>query len=90
MQILIQPQEDYTVKPEEIKAHLDEIRNKIAAQVAEAGDLTQEEYDDVVKAVVGEYEAAKKITLDEAHEIEANLQGGFEAIKATIHQHTAK
>ena len=74
--------------PEEIQARLDEIKAKINAQLSEAKDLTQEEYDDLVKAVVAEYESAKKITLSEAQEIEANLRSGFETLKAAIHERT--
>jgi len=77
------------MKPEEIQTRLDEIKTKIATQMAAASELTEEEYDDVAKAVVAEYESAKKITLSEAREIEANLRGGFEALRATIHEQTA-
>ena len=77
------------MKPEELQTRLDEIKSKIAAELTKAQDLTQEEYDDAVKAVMAEYEADKKITLSEAQEIEANLRGGFEALRATIHEHTA-
>ena len=77
------------MKPEELQTRLDEIKSKIATQLTKAEALTQEEYDDVAKAVVAEYESAKKITLSEAQEIEASLRGGFESLRATIHEQTA-
>ncbi|MEI6499959.1 MAG: hypothetical protein WCP21_02910, partial [Armatimonadota bacterium] len=52
-------------------------------------DCTQAKYTEVVKAVLAEYETAKKITADEAKELEAKLQGGYEAIRKTVHEHTA-
>ena len=73
----------------DIKAHLNEIKDKIVAKLEGAGDFTKEKYEQVVKAVVGEYEAAKKITVDEAEEIKARLHSGYESIKATICEHAA-
>jgi predicted transcriptional regulator len=73
----------------EIEAHLDEIQDKITKQLAEMSDLTQKTYDEAVKAVVAEYSLTQKISADEAREMEANLRGGYEALRQTIHEHTA-
>lgn len=74
---------------DEIKSHLDEIKDCIVTRLEDAGEFSKKKYEQIVKAVIGEYEAAKKITEDEAQEIEARLHEGYEAIKATIHEHTA-
>jgi hypothetical protein len=71
-----------------IKADLDEIKDKIAARLTDAGDLTKEKYDGIVRAIVSESEAAKKITTDQAKEIEAGLDDGYETVRETIHEHT--
>jgi hypothetical protein len=73
----------------EIEAHLDEIKDKITKQLAEMSDLTQKTYAEAVKAVLAEYSLAKKISAEEAREMEANLRGGYEALRQSIHEHTA-
>ena len=72
---------------DEIKAHLEEIKDAIVKRLQDAGEFTQAKYEEIVKAIVGEYEAAKKITVDEAKEIETRLREGYEAIKETACQH---
>jgi gas vesicle protein len=72
---------------DEIKTHLDEIRDCIVTRLEEAGEFTKKKYEQIVKAVISEYEAAKKITADEAQEIETRLREGYEAIKGTVHDH---
>ena len=72
---------------EDIKAHLEEIKNALVKRLEAAGEFTKAKYEDIVKALVGEYEAAKKITADEAKEIETRLREGYEAIKETARQH---
>lgn len=66
-----------------------EIKDCIVERLQKLEDLTQEKYDEVVKAVLAEHSAGKKITDDEAKELEATLREDFEAIKKTIHKHTA-
>ncbi|MBU0610254.1 MAG: hypothetical protein KKI08_20385 [Armatimonadetes bacterium] len=76
-------------KRDDIKADLEEIKTKIVARLAGAGDLTQDKYEAVVEAVIGESATTKQITADEASELKAELQGGYEAIRQTVHEHTA-
>ena len=66
-----------------------EIKDKIAERCEKLGDFTQEKYEEVVKTVIAEYEAAKKVTADEAKELEASLRDGYETVRKTIHKHTA-
>ena len=70
-----------------IKANLEEIKDKIAAEFGKAGEFTKKKYQEVLKAVIAEYEAAEKITVAEAREIEARLRGGYEALKGRAHEH---
>jgi len=84
--ILLAPKSGKATR-DEIKAHLEEIRDKIAQQLAKTGKLTKAKYQEVVRAVIAEYEAARKITVEEAKEIEARLHDGYEAVKATVHRH---
>ena len=67
-----------------IKAHLDEIRDRIAQELGKTQKLTKRKYEGIVRAVIAEYEAAKKISLEEAQEIEARLHDGYETVKATV------
>ena len=73
----------------DIKEALMEIKDQIVERLEKLEDVTQEKYDEVVKAVLAEYSAAKKITDDEAKELETKLRDGYEAILQTIHEHTA-
>ena len=66
-----------------------EIKDTIAERCGKLGDFTQEKYDEVVQAVIAEYEAAKKITTEEAKKLEADLRDGYETIRKTVHEHTA-
>lgn len=72
---------------DEIRAHLEEIKDSIVKRLQDAGEFTQEKYEEIVNAVVGEYETARKITADEAKEIETRLREGYAGIKETICQH---
>jgi gas vesicle protein len=72
---------------EEIKSHLEEIKDAVVKRLQAAGEFTKASYEEAVHAVVGEYETAKKITEDEAQEIETRLREGYEAIKETACQH---
>ena len=74
---------------DKIKEELMEIKDKIVKQLETMEDFTQEKYEEVVKAVIAEYKAAKKVTADEAKELEADLRDGYETIRQTIHEHTA-
>lgn len=73
---------------DEISSHLSEIKNGIVNRLADAGEFTRARYEEIVTAVVSEYEMLKTITTDEAKEIEANLHEGYEAVKATISEQT--
>ena len=84
--ILLAPKSGQETR-DEIKAHLEEIRDKIAQQLEKTEKLTKKKYAQVVRAVIAEYEAAKKITVEEAKEIAATLRDGYEAVKTTLQRH---
>lgn len=75
---------------EDIRAHLDEIKDSIAERIGDAADFTRDKYEKIVKAVIDEYEAAKKITADEAKEIQQRLHDGYESVKGTAHDQAAR
>ena len=66
-----------------------EIKDTIHERLATLGDFTQEKYEEVVKAVVGEYEAAKKVTAAEAKELEIKLRVEYELARREIHKRTS-
>ncbi len=72
---------------EDIKSHLEEIKDALVKRLQDAGEFTKAKYEEAVKAVVGEYEAAKKITADEAKEIQGRLRDGYAAIKQAACEH---
>jgi gas vesicle protein len=72
---------------DDIKAHLLEIKDKLVAQLETLEAFTQDRYDEIVKTLIAEYEAAQKIPADEAREIEADLRDGYEAIRQTVCEH---
>ena len=84
--ILLAPKSGQETR-DEIKAHLGEIKDRIAQELGKMEKLTKEKYAEVVRAVIAEYETAKKITVEEAKEIEARLHDGYEAIKETLQRH---
>lgn len=73
---------------DKIAVDLVEIKDKIIARLEALEDCTQEKYAEIVKVVLAESWAAKKIMANEAKEIEARLQDGYEAIRKTIHEYT--
>lgn len=76
-------------KRDDTKAHLEDIKDNIVERLATQKDLTQEKYDEVVETVITQYTAANEISGDQADELEARLRDGYEAVRQTIHEHTA-
>lgn len=76
-------------KRDDTRTYLDEIKDRIVERLGKLEDVTQEKYDEVVKAVIADHTAAKKISVDQAKELEARLRDGYEAVRQTIHEHTA-
>ena len=72
---------------DEIKAHLEEIKEALIKRLQDAGEFTKAKYDEIVKGIVGEYETQKKITADEAKEIESRLVAGYESIREAACAH---
>ena len=66
-----------------------EIKDTIHERLATLGDFTQEKYEEVVKAVIAEYKAAKKVTADEAKELEIKLRVEYELARREIHKRTS-
>lgn len=85
--LLLAPQSGRETR-DEIALDLMEVRDKVVTQLEALEDFTQEKYAEVVAAVIGEFSAAKKITVNEAKDLEARLRGGYEAVHESICEHT--
>ncbi len=69
---------------EDIAKFYHEMKDRIAEDLAKAGDFSRETYKKVVKNVVSGYEKAKKISADEAVEAIDKLEAGFDTVKKKI------
>jgi gas vesicle protein len=65
----------------DIANYLEEMKDKIAAELDKAGDFTKDTYKAAVEKVVGTYEEGKKITAKQAQEIKEELDEGFDKVK---------
>ena len=74
---------------EDIKAELVEINDKLVERLEALEEFTQEKYDEIVQALVAEVAAAKKLPAETTKELETSLRDCYEAIRQTIHEHTA-
>ena len=74
--ILFAPQSGKETR-EDIKKYLQEMKEKIAQELAKVGKITKEKYDEVVNKVVKIYEMEKKITAEDAADIKAKLENNY-------------
>jgi gas vesicle protein len=84
--ILLTPQAGQETR-DDLKIHLLGIKDKLVAQLEALDDFTQDKYNEIVKALLAEYEAARTLPADEAREIEADLRDGYAAIRQTVCEH---
>lgn len=68
----------------DIKNYLVEMKDKIAEELAKAGDVTKEAYNAIVSKIVKVYELEKKITAEDAKSIQEKLDANYEAVKKAI------
>jgi gas vesicle protein len=74
---------------EAIRAELVELNGKLVGRLETLEDFTRETYAEAVATVIAECAAARKIPADQIRELEAQLKDGYEAVRQTIHEHTA-
>ena len=77
--ILFAPQSGKETR-EDIKQYLHEMKEKIAEELAQLGELTKDKYDEVVGKVVKMYETEKKISTEDAADIKEKLENNYEEI----------
>jgi len=77
--VLFAPQSGEETR-EDIAKYLHEMKEKIAEQIAKAGKMTKEKYDEIVDKVVRIYEAEKKITASDAADIKKRLENNYQEI----------
>ncbi len=68
----------------DIANYAHEMKDKIAEQIAKAGNLTKEAYNNIVEKVVKVYEVEKKITAEDAKDIKEKFENNFDEIKKVI------
>ncbi|PIT97191.1 hypothetical protein COT77_02900 [Candidatus Berkelbacteria bacterium CG10_big_fil_rev_8_21_14_0_10_41_12] len=69
---------------EDIKNYLNEIKDKVAKQVSDVSELTREKYAEISHKVVSNYRDLKKISDDQAGEIEQDLDEGYDKVRAAL------
>jgi gas vesicle protein len=74
---------------DDVKAELVEVKDKLVERLEALEEFTQEKYDEVVRTLVAEVAAAKKLPAQTVKELEASLRDCYEALRQTIHEHTA-
>ncbi len=65
----------------DIAKYVLEMKDKIAGEIEKAGKFSKETYQAAVKKVVGSYEKGKKISTEQAKEIQADLDENFDKVK---------
>ena len=68
----------------DIAKYLHEMKDKIADELAKAGKVTKEVYQKIVGKIVKVYELEKKITVEDAKDIQEKLMDNFEEVKKAI------
>lgn len=68
----------------DIAKYMHEMKDKIAEELAKAGKVTREAYNEIVAKVVKVYELEKKIAPEDAKEIKEKLDKNFEQVVKTI------
>jgi len=74
----------------DIANYVHEMKDKIADELAKAGKVTKEAYNQIVEKVVKVYELEKKITTEDAKDIKEKLDNNFEQLVKTIKEPEAK
>jgi gas vesicle protein len=74
----------------EIKRYYEEISDRISEELARMKEVSRETYDQVVSSVILSYQEARKITAREAELIKQTLADGFEKIRRTHEEESAK
>lgn len=68
----------------DIVNYVHEIKDKIAEELAKAGEVTKEVYNGIVEKIVKVYELEKKITAEDAKDIQEKLDANYEEITKAI------
>lgn len=67
----------------DIAKYLHEMKDKIADELAKAGKVTKEKYNEIVEKIVTVYELEKKISTEDAKDIKAKLDKNYgQVVKA--------
>ncbi len=70
----------------DIAKYAREMKEKIAKELAKAGEFTKEKYHEIVGKIVDVYETSKKISRDDAKEIKEILDDNYDEVKKIAHK----
>lgn len=70
----------------DIANYVHEMKDKIAEELAKAGDVTKEAYNEIVEKIVKVYELEKKITAEDAKDIKEKLDANYEQVVKAIRE----
>jgi len=68
----------------DISNYIHEMKDKIADELAKAGDVTKETYNGIVDKIVKVYELGKKITTEDADDIRKKLDDNYDTVIKNI------
>jgi gas vesicle protein len=68
----------------DITSYIHEMKDKIAEELAKAGEVSKKTYSQIVEKIVNVYELEKKITPKDAKDIKTKLDKNFAQVKKII------
>jgi gas vesicle protein len=81
--ILLAPQSGKETRAD-IAKYIHEMKDKIAEELAKAGEVTKESYNEIVEKIVKVYELDKKITVEDAQDIKEKLNDNYDQVVKTV------
>ena len=87
--ILFAPQSGKETR-RDIAKYLHQIKEDVAKQLSELGEITKEKYDEVVGRVVNVYETEKKISAEDASDIKEKLVNNYHEVAEAASKPTDK
>lgn len=81
--ILLAPKSGKATRAD-ITKYLHEMKDEIAGELAKAGKVTKETYNEIVEKIVKVYELEKKITVEDAKDIKEKLDENFKEVTKLI------
>lgn len=74
----------------DIANYMHEMKDKIAKELAKAGKVTRETYNGIVEKIVKVYKLEKKITKEDAEDIQKKLDNNYDQVVKVLESKKAK